>query len=249
MNTLKTSEIAKQTGLHPNTIRFYEEIGFLTKPVRLPNGYRVYTQLHLAQVRFARLALRAALLHNGLRITAISIIRLCAECNFIEAQRQTHMYLERIDREITLTRRAILSVEAILANRESRCLSTLKRSDAADALGVTVDTLRNWERNGLVSTGRMQNGYRMYTSEDMERLLIIRTLRCANYSLSAILRLTGKLNHSRAIQISQTLNTPEENEEIVSACDHLLSALLSAKDDAQSMIAHIENMARIATLQ
>ena len=59
MTTYRTSEIAKQAGLHPNTIRFYEEIGFLTKPVRSPNGYRVYTPLHLEQVQLIRLALRA----------------------------------------------------------------------------------------------------------------------------------------------------------------------------------------------
>ena len=249
MTTLRTSEIANLTGLHPNTIRFYEEIGFLTKPVRLPNGYRIYTLLQLEQVRFARLALRAEVLQNGLRKTAIEIIRLCAECRFSDALQKTNRYIEQIDRETAFAKGAILSVETMLTRDPSPMTPPLKRSDAADALGVTVETLRNWERNGLVSIGRMQNGYRMYASQDMERLLIIRTLRCANYSLSAILRLTGKLSHCREVQILEALNTPEENEELVSVCDHLLSALISAREDAQNMRIGIEDMRKIATLQ
>ena len=38
------------------------------------------------------------------------------------------------------------------------------------------------------------NGYRLYTDEDIKRLKIIRSLRCANYSLEAILRLLQQLS-------------------------------------------------------
>lgn len=248
MTTYRTSEIANLTGLHPNTIRFYEEIGFLTKPARLPNGYRIYTPLHLEQVRFARLVLRAEVLQNGLRNLAVGIIRLCAACRFSDALEQTHHYIEQIDREIAFAKGAILSVEAMLA-RDPSTSPPFKRRDAAEALGVTVETLRNWERNGLVSIRRLQNGYRMYAPEDMERLLIIRTLRCANYSLAAILRLTGKLSLSRDVPVSDALNTPDESEEIVSVCDHLLLALKSCREDARNMRIGIESMRKIATLQ
>lgn len=248
MTTYRTSEIAKQTGLHPNTIRFYEEIGFLTKPVRLPNGYRVFTPLHLEQVRFVRLALRAEVLQNGLRSQAIEIVRLCAACCFSQALEQTDRYIEQIDRESAYARGAIQSVEAMLSHSPAPGSPSRKRSDAAVALGVTVETLRNWERNGLVSIHRLQNGYRMYTSEDMERLLIIRTLRCANYSLCAILRLTGRLSLSRDIAVSEALNTPDESEEIVSVCDHLLFALMSAREDAQQMLLSLAHMSQFAPI-
>lgn len=249
MQTYRTSEIAKQTGLHPNTIRFYEQIGFLTKPVRLPNGYRVYTALQLEQVRFIRTALRAEVLQNGLREAAVAIVRLCAACSFEEALQGTSRYIEQIDREIAFAQGAIRAVEDMLSRAKLPDSPPKKRRDAADALGVTQETLRNWERNGLVLIHRLPNGYRMYTAEDMERLLIIRTLRCANYSLSAILRLTGKLSQSREIHVLDALNTPGENEEIVSVCDHLLTALACARKDAQEMIARIDRMKQITTLQ
>ena len=249
MQTYKTREIAKQTGLHPNTIRFYEEIGFLTKPERLPNGYRVFTPLHLEQVRFIRLALRAEVLQNGLRDHAIDIIRFCSACRFEEAERETNRYLEQIDREIAFANGAIHAVEATLSRAPAPDAPLRRRSDAASALGITQETLRNWERNGLVSIERMPNGYRVYSPADMERLLMIRTLRLANYSLSAILRLMNKLTLSRQVAIAATLDTPDESEEIVSVCDHLLFALSCAREDAQQMPAHIRQMQMFQTLQ
>ena len=43
--TYTTSRIASAVGIHPNTVRLYERIGFITAPERLANGYRVFTCL------------------------------------------------------------------------------------------------------------------------------------------------------------------------------------------------------------
>lgn len=45
--TFRTSEIAALIGVHPNTVRLYEELELIPKPERLPNGYRVFTDFHL----------------------------------------------------------------------------------------------------------------------------------------------------------------------------------------------------------
>ena len=41
ITTYSTSQMAKIVGLHPNTVRLYEEWGFIQKPERKKNGYRV----------------------------------------------------------------------------------------------------------------------------------------------------------------------------------------------------------------
>lgn len=46
--------------------------------------------------------------------------------------------------------------------------------ETAKLLGVTPATLRNWERYGLFSASRGENGYRFYTFEDVEILKRIR---------------------------------------------------------------------------
>lgn len=248
MRTYRTGEIASLARLHPNTIRLYEEIGFISKPERLPNGYRVYSDLHLEQVCCARLALRAEVLQNGLRKTAVEIIRLTAMQDYRAARRQTQAYIEQINREIQLAKSAIQSVEEMIRHRTPPDAPSRRRGEAAEILGITVETLRNWERNGLVSIRRSQNGYRVYEAADLQRLLIIRTLRCANYSLSAILRLTGRLTLTEELSVADALNHPSENEEIVSVCDHLLVALSGAKDDAEQMLLSIARMETLQTL-
>ena len=61
---------------------------------------------------------------------------------------------------------------------------------------MTIDTLRNWELNGLLTVKRRENSYRVYNDEDIKRLKIISSLRCANYSLSAILKSLSSINLS-----------------------------------------------------
>lgn len=67
MREYKTSELAHLTGIHANTVRLYETIGFITKAQRAPNGYRVFTDLQLEQTRLVRMALQVEVLQNGLR--------------------------------------------------------------------------------------------------------------------------------------------------------------------------------------
>lgn len=54
---MKIHEAAAASGLSADTIRFYERKGVLPRPQRSDNGYRDYTEQHLATLRLA----------NGLR--------------------------------------------------------------------------------------------------------------------------------------------------------------------------------------
>jgi len=46
------AELARQSGCHLETIRYYEKIGMLPEPPRTAAGYRVYDADHLARLRF-----------------------------------------------------------------------------------------------------------------------------------------------------------------------------------------------------
>lgn len=239
MKTYRTSEVAAIIGVHPNTVRLYEKIGFISPPDRLSNGYRSYSELHISQMRLARTAMHMEVLQNGLRKKAVEIARLSALLDFDAATKAAEEYSSMIDKEIFRARSAISSVEKILG-RSIACSDTLlTRKQAAAQLGITSDTLRNWEMNGLVKIKRMQNGYRVYNAADMEKLTVIRTLRCANYSLSAILRLMNNLSADMELSVSDVLNTPSSDEEIISVCDRLLEALAVAKEDACSILSQL----------
>lgn len=245
-----TKEIADLAGVHANTVRYYEEIGFLTKPRRLGNGYRVYTALQLAQCRLIRVAMRAEILQNGLRAKAVELVRLCAALDFDGSLRAVDEYRAMLEREMRSARAAAAYVEEKLETQSAETTVCMKRRDAANALHVTAETLRTWERSGLIEIQRKENGYRVYTSADMERLNMIRTLRMARYSLSAILRLFNRLNRRGSGSVSSLLNTPCGEDEIISACDRLLLSLESAASDARWLREAVEKMkADFSTIQ
>lgn len=53
---MNISDVAKKTGLTSKAIRFYEEKGLVTPPMRSENGYRTYTQQHLNELTLLRQA-------------------------------------------------------------------------------------------------------------------------------------------------------------------------------------------------
>ena len=53
---MNISDVAKKTGLTSKAIRFYEEKGLVTPPLRSENGYRSYTTRHLEELTLLRQA-------------------------------------------------------------------------------------------------------------------------------------------------------------------------------------------------
>lgn len=243
MNTYMTSEIAHSIGIHPNTVRLYEDLELIPKPERKENGYRIFTDFHMEQIKFVRIALKVEVVQNGLRKQAISIIKTSALGNFNKAICLTEYYLQQIRNEQKNAEEAIAITKKLLSGGNQETNTTfLTRKEAADYLQISIDALRNWEMNGLLTVKRKQNGYRVYTDEDVRRLKIIRSLRCANYSLSSILRMLNTLSRNPEADIRQVIDTPKENDDIISVCDKLLTSLNYAEKNAKGMLSHLNKM-------
>ena len=236
MNTYTTTEVAKIIGIHPNTVRMYEEWGLIPLAERKPNGYRVFTDFHIEQLRLARIAFQIEVLQNGLRKKVVEIIKLSAKRDFDKALMFAEEYRSQIQREQRNAEESIGIAKQILSGKSAEHTFLLKRKEVSVYLDISMDTLRNWERNGLLQIKRKQNGYRSYTSDDIERLKMIRTLRLANYSLEAILRMLNALEHNPQIDMKQVLNTPQTDSDIVSVCDRLIVSLKDAEENAEKMI-------------
>lgn len=117
-----------------------------------------------------------------------------------------------------------------------------KRKEVSEYLGISMDSLRNWEMNGLLSVKRKQNGYRVYTEADIQRLIIIRSLRCANYSLEAILQMLRQLSKNPDADIGVILNTPKQDSDIISVCDRLIVSLSAAGENAYKILSMLQDM-------
>ena len=241
MKTYRTAQVAEIIGVHPNTVRLYEKLGLIPPAGRRENGYRVFNEKHVAQFRLARLAFQVEVLQNGLRKKIIEAVKASAAGDYDGALSLAGEYLLLVRRERENAEEAVEIVRRLFhgGGEDAR---TLRRKEAAACLGVSMDTLRSWEMNGLLSVKRRENGYRVYTGEDLRRLKVIRALRCAGYSLEAILRLLREVSADPEADWKAALNTPAPDEDIISVCDRLIHSLEDAEKNALAILAQLGEM-------
>jgi DNA-binding transcriptional MerR regulator len=241
---LYTSDIAKAVGVHPNTVRLYEEWGFLPPVPRSSGGYRLFSEAHLDQMRLARTALHGPWPGRNIRRSAVELVRQAASGDLGGALEQAYQHLARVQAE-----RAQAEAAAQLLERWAKGVAAdattrpLQIGQAARLLRVSTDMLRNWERNGLIQVPRDPgNGYRLYTAAELGRLRVIRMLSRAGYSQMAILRMLLHLDGEQGGDLRQVLDTPRPDEDIYIAADRWLTSLDEQEQRARDMIAQLETM-------
>ncbi|MFA9201563.1 MAG: MerR family transcriptional regulator [Cypionkella sp.] len=69
---------------------------------------------------------------------------------------------------------------------QSQAASSLTISKLAAGGGVGIETVRFYQRKGLLETPTRENGIRRYGSEDLRRLRFIRQARAAGFTLMEI---------------------------------------------------------------
>lgn len=240
---LRTSTIAKELGVHVNTIRLYEEWGYLPPIPRGENGYRQYTQMHFEQARLAHLTVRWP--YVGDKTLLINLVKNAAIGDLGMAMELAYRYLAQVRMERTYAEAAIEFLERWAAGH---LIDTPRQRvhirKAAEHLNVTVDMLRNWERNGLIDVPRdPSNQYRLYGTAEFGRLRVIRTLVKSGYSLMAVLRMLIQFDTGKTDNLREALYVPQEEDELVLViADRWLSSLLELEERAQSIIRQISHM-------
>ncbi|CQR51571.1 MerR family transcriptional regulator [Paenibacillus riograndensis] len=234
----RTKEIAAMVGVHPNTVRIYEEWGYISAVPRGVNGYRMYSDLHLFQLKIARTAFRCEIVQGLIRAKARAIVEASGKADFTQALEYAHAYLSHLEKEYSRALEAIELSEQWVCGIKATPAQTYTRKETALVLDLSTEVVRNWERNGLITVHRLSNGSRVYTENEIKRLKMIRTLRTAHYSISAILRLMNQAEHMRwtNLNIKEVLNTPEEHEDIISVTDRLVYSLEQAIESAKELI-------------
>lgn len=239
----RISEIARAVGCHPNSVRRYEAWGFIAEvPRNSRNGYRQYGREHLEQMRLAWLALKYP--YPGGKQVVIELVRQAAAGKLGDALESAYRYLSQIRAEIA---QAAAAVEFVRRWQQGVRLEPLKKplntAQAARQLGLSPDTLRNWERNHLLRVPRNpRNNYRLYGAAEIGRLRVIRMLREAGYSMMAILRMMLQLDEDQTTDVGRALDTPREDEELLSIADQWLTTLRGVEERAQRVITQIEEM-------
>jgi DNA-binding transcriptional MerR regulator len=239
---LRTSDIARAVGVHPNTVRLYADWGLIPPVERSPSGYRLFTQRHLDCMRLARMIYSAPYPGRGFRALGTKIIQKAVAGDWAGALEKAHEHLQAVRLELEHAQQAADLLEGWAQHRTTEPdPSPLAIGEVSKLLGVSLDVIRNWERNGLILVPRNPyNNYRLFGKRETERMRIIRMLSRAGYSHMAILRMFLELDAGNTRDLKKVLDTPREDEDIFSAADHWLTTLHEQEALAQRVIDFIE---------
>ena len=239
---LRTSDLARAVGIHPNTVRLYVDWGLVPPVERSPSGYRLFTRRHLDCLRLARLIYAAEYPGRHLRASGNEIIQHAVLDDWAGALVKAGEHLASVRAELERAGAAAASLEHWAQNmQENAGEEPLAIGEVSRLLGVSHDVIRNWERNGLIAVPRSAySGYRRFGKKEIERLHIIRMLSRAGYSHMAILRMFIELDGGSTGDLKKILDTPREDEDIFTAADHWLTTLLGQERLAHQVIQLIE---------
>lgn len=237
-------------GVHVNTVRLYEERGYLPQIPRGENGYRLYTPFHVEQAKLAHATLRWPFV--GLKSELEALVRHAASGDLGMAMELAYKYLARVRMERTYAESGVEFLERWAAGH----LMDMPRQrvhirKAAEHLDVTVDMLRNWERNGLIRVPRdPENQYRLYGTAEFGRLRVIRMLVQSGYSLMAILSMLLRFDAGETENLRTALDLPEDEDSLIqTVADRRLRTLVELEQRAQGVIAQIGRMIEMAHKQ
>ncbi len=225
-------------------MRRYVDRGILPPVERSLSGYRRFTEHHLDCLRLAHQV-------YGLPYPGKAIYQSGAHIIEVVVRGDLGGALELAYQHVALVRseRAQADVAAGLLERwalgtpADATAQPLQIGQVTRLLGVSIDILRNWDRNGLIDIPRdPSNGYRRYGSQELSRLRVIRMLSRAGYSLSAILRMLIQLDRGDKTNLRHALDTPRPDEDVYQASDRWISTLTDQEQRAHTIIALVEEM-------
>jgi DNA-binding transcriptional MerR regulator len=241
---LRTSDLARAVGIHPNTVRRYVEWGLVPPVERTPSGYRIFTQRHLDCLRLARTVYTAQYPGRGFRALGNAIIRRAVEGDWAGALEKANELQSAVSAELDQANRAADLLEGWAQNMARVSdEEPLAIREASNVLGVSVDIIRNWERAGLISVPRNSyNNYRLFGKQEIERMRIIRMLSLAGYSHMAMLRMFLEMDAGNTRNLKKVLDTPRPDEDIFSAADRWLTTLHAQEELAGRVIRLIKEI-------
>lgn len=239
---LRTSDLARAVGIHPNTVRLYADWGLVPPVERSPAGYRLFTQRHLDCLRLARTVYTAQYPGRGFRALGNAIIQQAVADDWTGALEKAHELLAAVRVELGQADQAADLLEHWAQNRaQGSEEEPLSIGEVSKHLGVSIDIIRNWERAGLIRVPRnSHNKYRLFGKREIERMRIIRMLSRAGYSHMAMLRMFLELDAGNTRDLKKVLDTPRPDEDIFTAADRWLTTLQAQDELAGRVIRLIE---------
>ncbi|SDJ88032.1 MerR family transcriptional regulator [Alkalibacterium thalassium] len=178
-------DIARACDISTSTLKHYEEWGLVPEIPRTDSGYRNYTDSHLAYFK----CIVKMNIGYGMGLVK-EIMPLIQQKKFLQAlwkvnAAQASLHRERIQAEQVIHMLDTDDIGWIDQIRKRNEVYTI--GEVAEIAGVRTSALRHWEKERLIDPKRdPESGYRLYTQAEVKRVLIIRTVSRAAWSLDIV---------------------------------------------------------------
>ncbi|MCL2373575.1 MAG: MerR family transcriptional regulator [Defluviitaleaceae bacterium] len=232
---MKISQLSELTNTPASTIRDYEALKFIEPARRLENNYRAFNERHIVQIKLCRLAFRE-FINKPLRKASLQVLYAAAKNDMPLCHQNIEAYIALLETEIKKAKDVFDVIKKWTSSDGYIEEPGYTLSMAAECVGTTKETIRNWERNGLLYTNFLAYQKRIYKTCDIERMKVVYMLIQIGYSVMAINKYFSALaqNNNKALQV---LIDPENDEDLFSIQDRWFQTLLSAKADGMKMLA------------
>ncbi|MFD1953324.1 MerR family transcriptional regulator [Paenibacillus thailandensis] len=196
--SVRPIDIARKLQISTSALRHYEEWGIIPPVERGPNGYRLYTETHVAYFE----CIRAMSAGFGMGTTADALrLLLKGEVDsalWIVNKAQADLHKEKLQAEKTIQALDMKELDHVDARGRKRWMTI---GEVAKEAMVPTSAIRHWEKMGLLSVSRNgSNGYRTFSPTQIRQILIIATLRTAVWSLDTIKEVIRELDYNNLEQ-------------------------------------------------
>lgn len=193
-NMLKPIDIAKKLNISTSALRHYESWGIIPNVPRSSNGYREYTEEHVAYFE----SIRAMLPGFGMDLVKEIMIKVQSKdmmsAILLINKAQYSLYNERMITEQTIELLESKELDSIklIENKE-----WLNIGEVSSITKIPSTAIRHWERIGLICPDRdSKNGYRRFNASHLRQILFIRSLKKTVYLLDGIRDLVKELENN-----------------------------------------------------
>ena len=170
--TMRPIDIARKLHISTTTLRKYEDLGIIPPVARAHNGYRIYTDEHLAYFICIR-----EMMHGFTLFEIGTMLKLV-----IENKHDKALWIANKAQSDLQNDKFIC--EQIKARFLQKRIPNLPKEFTVDTVsrttGIPSSTIRYWDKIDLISSSRCAtNNYRIFTQENIDEVLMIQTLKFA----------------------------------------------------------------------
>lgn len=244
---MRISSVSKLSNTPVSTIRAYEKWGMISPVERLENGYRVFEQYHVTQIKIIRL-LFGEYLNKHLRKLTMQIIYASVARDRKLVIEKTMNYLEALHSK----KNQAMSTIEIIKNKSTQNLlqyGKVQKTDevmlysvekAAGMIGTTKGSIRNWERNGLINCQVKRYERRQYTTIDIERMKIIDLMRQIGFSMSCIKHFFVLYDEGNIEGAIKSIEGTPKKEDFITSADAWISMLTKHEERSKEILKLLE---------